>query len=156
MSAHAYTEDQLVEPPAIGLFAELGCTPTSALEEVFVPIPFEAGRSRGHETHSFLAKSQSLFTSSPTICLGRETKGEVVLVSRLHAALGRLNPALPPEGITAASISPKILVLPRGGITVLSETPAVKDGLGLIERLTADFCKSLMYSMFLFEWKTSL
>jgi hypothetical protein len=24
MSAHAYTEDQLVEPPAIGLFAELG------------------------------------------------------------------------------------------------------------------------------------
>ena len=25
MSAHAYTEDQLVEQPAIGLFAELGC-----------------------------------------------------------------------------------------------------------------------------------
>ena len=24
MSAHAYTEDQLVEQPAIGLFAELG------------------------------------------------------------------------------------------------------------------------------------
>ena len=26
MSAHAYTEDQLVEQPAIGLFAELGWT----------------------------------------------------------------------------------------------------------------------------------
>jgi hypothetical protein len=24
MSAHAYTEDQLIEQPAIGLFAELG------------------------------------------------------------------------------------------------------------------------------------
>ncbi len=34
--------------------------------------------------------------------LGRETKGEVVLVSRLRAALERLNPALPPEAITTA------------------------------------------------------
>ncbi len=34
--------------------------------------------------------------------LGRETKGEVVLVSRLRAALQKLNPALPPEAITAA------------------------------------------------------
>ena len=40
--------------------------------------------------------------------LGRETKGEVVLVSRLRAALEGLNagrmghPALPPEAITAA------------------------------------------------------
>ena len=30
---HAYTEDQLVEQPAIGLFAELGWTTVSALEE---------------------------------------------------------------------------------------------------------------------------
>ena len=34
--------------------------------------------------------------------LGRETLGEVVLVSRLRAALERLNPALPPEAIAAA------------------------------------------------------
>ena len=34
--------------------------------------------------------------------LGRETKGEVVLVSRLRAALERLNPALPPEAIATA------------------------------------------------------
>ena len=32
----------------------------------------------------------------------RETKGEVVLVGRLRAALERLNPALPPEATTAA------------------------------------------------------
>ena len=95
MSAHAYTEDQLVEQPAIGLFAELGWTTVSALEELF-------GRSRGDETQLSPAESQSLLTSSPTICLGRETKGEVVLVSRLRAALERLNPALPPEAITAA------------------------------------------------------
>ena len=114
---HAYTEDQLVEQPAIGLFAELGWQTVSASEEFF-------GRSRGDETHLSLAESQSLLTSSPTICLGRETKGEVVLVSRLRAALERLNPTLPPEAITAD---------------------------GLIEWLTADFRKSLISSRFLFE-----
>ena len=35
MSPHAYTEDQLVEQPAIGLFAELGWATVSALEETF-------------------------------------------------------------------------------------------------------------------------
>ncbi len=74
MSAHAYTEDQLVEQPAIGLFAELGWQTVSALEETF----------------------------GATGTLLRETKGEVVLVSRLRAALERLNPALPREAITAA------------------------------------------------------
>ncbi|MHB1308583.1 MAG: type I restriction endonuclease, partial [Limisphaerales bacterium] len=74
MSAHAYTEEQLVEQPAIQLFKALGWTTVSALEETF----------GAHGT------------------LGRETKGEVVLVARLRAALERLNPALPPEAITAA------------------------------------------------------
>ncbi len=74
MSGHAYTEDQLVEQPAIGLFAELGWQTVSALEETF----------------------------GATGTLLRETKGEVVLVSRLRAALVKLNPALPPEAITAA------------------------------------------------------
>ena len=46
---HAYTEDQLVEQPAIGLFAELGWTTVSALEE----------------------------TSGTTGTLRREAKGEV-------------------------------------------------------------------------------
>ena len=37
------------------------------------------------------------------IALLRETKDDVVFVSRLRAALARLNPALPPEAITAAA-----------------------------------------------------
>src|SRR5437870_4715923 len=65
---------QLVEQPAIGLFAELGWQTVSALEEIF----------------------------GVNDTLGRETPSEVVLESRLRAALERLNPALPPEAITAA------------------------------------------------------
>ena len=79
MSAHAYTEDQLVERPAIGLFAELGWEAADP-----PPTAGVAGETRDAGL------------------LGRETKGEVVLVSRLRAALERLNPALPPEAITAA------------------------------------------------------
>ena len=71
---HAYTEDQLVEQPAIGLFESLGWTTISALDETF----------------------------GPNGTLQRETKGEVVLAPLLRAALTRLNPALPPEAITAA------------------------------------------------------
>lgn len=74
MSPHAWTEDQLVEQPAIGLFATLGWQTAVALEETFGP-----GGS-----------------------LGRETKAEVVLVPRLRAALQRLNPTLPPEALQAA------------------------------------------------------
>ncbi len=69
MTTHPYTEDQLVEQPAIGLFAKLGWQTVSAMEE------------------SFGANGT----------LRRETKGEVVLVSRLRAVLERLNPVLPPE-----------------------------------------------------------
>ena len=69
-----YTEDSLVEQPAIGLFAVLGWQTVSAMEETF-----GAGSM-----------------------LGRETKGEVVLIERLHAALCKFNPALPPEAISSA------------------------------------------------------
>ncbi len=74
MSPHAYTEDQLVEQPAIGLFAALGWQTVSAQDELLG----EGGT------------------------LGRETKGEVVLVERLRAALTRFNGALPPEAIQTA------------------------------------------------------
>lgn len=74
MSPHAYTEDQLVEQPAIGLFAALGWHTVSAMEETF-----GAGGT-----------------------LGRETKGEVVLTDRLRAAFTRLNPGLPAEAIQTA------------------------------------------------------
>ncbi len=74
MSPHAYTEDQLVEQPAIRLFAELGWQTVSAMEEVF----------------------------GPNGTLGRETSGEVVLTPRLRAALKKLNPHLPDEAIAIA------------------------------------------------------
>jgi type I restriction enzyme R subunit len=72
--SHAYSEDQLVEQPAIGLFATLGWQTVSAMEETF-------------GTNS---------------TLGRETKGEVVLVARLRAALSKFNCKLPPEAIQTA------------------------------------------------------
>lgn len=72
--SHAYSEDLLVEQPAIGLFAALGWQTMSAMEETF-----GAGGT-----------------------LGRETKGEVVLIERLRDALCKFNPALPPEAISNA------------------------------------------------------
>ena len=72
--AHAYTENQLVEQPAIGLFVDLGWQTVSAMEE----------------------------TLGAAGTLGRETKGEVVLATRLRSALVRLNPALPAEAINNA------------------------------------------------------
>ncbi|MCF5370564.1 hypothetical protein GIW04_27075, partial [Pseudomonas sp. PA-4-8C] len=47
MSAYAYSEDQLVEQPAIGLFAALGWQTLSAMEETF-----GASGTLGRETKS--------------------------------------------------------------------------------------------------------
>lgn len=77
MTSHPYTEDQLVEQPAIGLFGALGWQTVSAMEETF-------GAGGGPAS------------------LGRETRGEVVLVGRLRAALALLNPALPAEALDGA------------------------------------------------------
>ena len=74
MSPHPFTEDQLVEQPAIGLFAALGWETVSALDESF----------------------------GATGTLGRETKGEVVLPDRLRAALVKFNPETPAEAIQSA------------------------------------------------------
>ena len=74
MTTHPYSEDHLVEQPAIRLLAALGWQTVSALDETF----------------------------GPGGTLGRETKGEVILTSRLADALRRLNPALPPQAIAAA------------------------------------------------------
>lgn len=74
MNWHDYSEDSLVEQPAIQIFSALGWQTVSAIEEVF-----GTGGT-----------------------LGRETKGEAVLVPRFRAALERLNPSLPPEAISTA------------------------------------------------------
>jgi type I restriction enzyme R subunit len=72
--SNPYTEDQLVERPAVALFAELGWQTVSTMDEKF----------------------------GETGTLRRETRGEVVLLSRLRAALARLNPLLTETAIGTA------------------------------------------------------
>lgn len=74
MTPHGFTEDQLVEQPALELLESLGWRSASAAEE--------------------------LFGIGGT--LGRESSGEAVLGKRLYAALRDLNPDLRPEGVAAA------------------------------------------------------
>jgi type I restriction enzyme R subunit len=71
---HAYTEDQLVEKPAIQLFGEMGWETVSGLDEV----PGMNGT------------------------LGRHTTADVVLDARLRVALTLLNPWLTPEALNVA------------------------------------------------------
>lgn len=71
---HAYSENTLVEQPAIELLAGLGWQTIGAFDEVF--------------------------GSGGT--LGRESAGEVVLLRHLVPALKKLNPKAPPEAIDAA------------------------------------------------------
>ncbi len=73
-SVSSYSENILVEQPAIALFAELGWETANCWGERF----------------------------GENSTLGRETSNEVVLVSRLRTALQRLNPELPPEAIALA------------------------------------------------------
>lgn len=69
-----YSEDNLVEQPAIALFAGLGWETANCFDEKF-------GENSTH---------------------GRETSSEVVLLPRLRLALERLNTALPKEAIELA------------------------------------------------------
>ena len=69
-----YSEDALVEQPAVALFGQLGWQTVNAYHEVL-----GAGGT-----------------------LGRETRQDVVLRPRLTAALSRLNPELPPEALELA------------------------------------------------------
>jgi len=69
-----YSEESLIEKPAIALLAELGWETVNAYGE------FDYGAST----------------------LGRETKAEVILTARLRPALLRLNPDAPPEAIGQA------------------------------------------------------
>ena len=75
MTPNPYSEDHLVEQPALALLAELGWQTACGSEETFAP----QGGS-----------------------LGRRDRREVVLVPRLRDALERLNPGQPPEAISAA------------------------------------------------------
>ena len=74
MTPSGYTEDALVEQPAIALLAELGWETVSAYQE------FDHGASM----------------------LGRDNKAEVILTARLRSALERLNPEASPDTIAQA------------------------------------------------------
>jgi type I restriction enzyme, R subunit len=69
-----YTENELVERPAIGLFEELGWESINAYHE----------------------------TLGPLGTLGRDNRSEVFLVRRLRAAIERLNLAMPAEAVEQA------------------------------------------------------
>jgi len=98
--SHAYTEDQLVEQPAIGLFAALGWQTISALEETFGT----AGT------------------------LGRETKSEVLLVERLRIALTKLGDS--PHVFISVTAGRKPLVVSRIVVVVPDLRKAGFAGLG--------------------------
>ena len=74
MTPAGYTEDALIEQPAIALLHNLGWETVNAYHE------FDHGAST----------------------LGRETRAEVILIARLLPALQRLNPDAPPEVIGQA------------------------------------------------------
>lgn len=74
MTSRAFSEDSLIEQPAVALFAELGYETANCFHETF--------GDRG--------------------ALGRETTADVVLLPRLRLALERLNPGLPHETIALA------------------------------------------------------
>lgn len=76
MTPSSYSEDALVEQPAIALLAELGWETVNAYHE------FDHGAST----------------------LGRETRAEVILISRLRPALQKLNPNAPPDAINQAIV----------------------------------------------------
>src|SRR5258707_10240586 len=70
-----YSEDALIEQPAIALFRQLGWEHANCFRETF----------------------------GPNGTLGRETAGEVVLIRRLRLALAKLNPRLPAAALDQAT-----------------------------------------------------
>jgi type I restriction enzyme, R subunit len=113
-----YSEDQLVEQPAIALFEELGWEHINAYHEAL----------------------------GPKGVLGRDNRSEVFLTARLRQAAARFNPGIPSEAIedavneivkprTAmhyARANAEIHALLRGGVEVSIRQP---DGTTLPERL---------------------
>jgi len=62
VTGHAYSEDQLVEQPAIGLFAELGWRTVSAMEEVLAATVELLPRAAAHLKLVFAERNETDFT----------------------------------------------------------------------------------------------
>ncbi len=91
---HPYSEDTLVERPAIALFGQLGWETANCFDEVFGVVGRDVPPERLYGDAAAAGPSRPY--------LGRETPAEVVLRPRLAAALARLNPALPVEALALA------------------------------------------------------
>jgi hypothetical protein len=129
--ANAYTEDHLVEQPAIQLMQhELGWDETNCFGE------WQGGVSD----------------------LGREGKREVVLTGRLRAALLSLNPDLPEEAIDGAV---EELSRDRTALSLVEANREIHKLRGpnswFLFALEPDRqCNQLIMNEFLFDWKTSV
>ena len=110
MPSPAYTEDQLVEQPAMRLFAAMGwqvAMPHAHLSSAPSPPPplLSGALGAAPSPPSPLPEGEGGRGGTRGVdsgLFGRETRGEVVLVGRLRAALERLNPTLPAEAVAAA------------------------------------------------------
>ena len=91
---HPYSEDTLVERPAIALFGQLGWETANCFDEVFGVVGRDVPPERLYGDAAAAGPNRPY--------LGRETSAEVVLRPRLAAALARLNPALPVEALALA------------------------------------------------------
>ena len=89
-----YSEDTLIERPAIALFDELGWGTVNCFDEVFGVVGRDVPPERLYGDAATAGPGRPY--------LGRETPAEVVLRPRLAAALTRLNPDLPPEALALA------------------------------------------------------
>ena len=109
-----YSEDELIEQPAIALLTEMGWETLNCYSE---------------------------FDQSDGSPLGRQTKSEVVLTARLHAALERLNPTATQDAITKAieeltrsrslmssvEANREIYTLLKDGVKVTTSDPSDED-----------------------------
>ena len=104
-----YTEDALVEQPAIQLFSELNWETATCWDEVF-------GSAFDLENDVSLANNPLFF--------GRETRNDVVLFARLKAALLKLNPDVNTLIIQEAIDE---IARDRSAMTAISANEAVYD-----------------------------
>ena len=109
-----YSEDELIEQPAIALLAEMGWETLNCYSE---------------------------FDQSDRSPLGRQTKSEVVLTARLHTVLERLNPTATQDAITKAieeltrarslmsgvEANREIYTLLKDGVKVTTSDPSGED-----------------------------
>jgi type I restriction enzyme R subunit len=93
-----FSEDALVERPAVALFRDMGWEVVNCYHETFGPaVPVVVETCHGMSLPK--PHGMSLQQKNPT---GRETMAEVVLVPRLQAAIRKLNPDLPDEALGLA------------------------------------------------------